>query len=95
MTDTTEDRLAKALEEQNRLLQKGDRRGGCLWNLIMVIFFGVFYLAWLAGKRLVKWTIAAARLTWAFIRWCAVTTWHGLQWAGRQVRRPFEARHAD
>lgn len=69
MTDSTEKRLAAALEEQNRLLRKADRRGGCLWNLVMVLFFGIFYLAWLVIKRLVKWTIWLVRKTWAGLRW--------------------------
>ena len=65
----TETRLAQALEEQNRLLRKADRRGGCLWNLVMVILFGVFYLAWLAIKQVVKLVLWLARTVWRFLRW--------------------------
>lgn len=85
MTDDTESRLAKALEEQNRLLRKADRRGGCLWNIVMVLLFGVFYLAWLAGKRIVKVAIWAARIIWRALVWLSARTRVALAWVVRTV----------
>lgn len=91
----TEDRLAKALEEQNRLLRKADRRGGCLWNLIMVILFGVFYLAWLVGKQVVKFVLWAARVLWALLRWIAAKTWAALSWMAAIAAKPFRKEGAN
>jgi hypothetical protein len=86
----TEDRLAAMLEEQNALLRKADRRGGCLWNLVMVLLFGVFYLAWLLVKRVWKVTVWIAVHAWRALRWASMKTWQGMKWAGRQAKRPFE-----
>jgi hypothetical protein len=72
--------LEALLAEQVRLARKADRRGGCLWNLVMLLLFGVFYLAWLAVKRLAKWTWAALVLTWAAIRWAARQVWAATVW---------------
>lgn len=76
MADDTEARLGALLEEQNRLLRKADRRGGCLWNLVMVLFFGIFYITWLIIKRLIKWVI-----------WLILTVWAGLRWLGALIMR--------
>lgn len=89
--EDTEARLAAMLEEQNRLLRKADRRGGCLWNIVMLVLFGVFYLAWLLIKRLVKWTVWAALAVWAALRWTAVHIWAGLRWSWALIVRASRA----
>lgn len=66
------DRTEELLAEQVRLLKKADKRGGCLWNLVMVVLFGFFYIAWLILKRLAKWSWWLLVTTWKGIRWCAL-----------------------
>lgn len=83
---STETELLAKLEEQNRLLRKADRRGGCLWNLVMLVLFGVFYLAWLIGKWVVKLVILAAMLVWRLLRAIGRALAAGAAWARRKVR---------
>lgn len=97
MTEPTTDHDA-LLREQVRLMQKADRRSGCLWNLVMSVLFGVFYWTWLALKRLAKWAWWTLRLVWASIRlatffvlaalaWCWEVTKLGAAWAWHQAVR--------
>lgn len=71
MTDQTTEEL---LREQLRLARKADRRGGCLWNIVMVLLFGVFYLAYMLVKQLVKLVIWTGRTLLRFMRWIGAAT---------------------
>ena len=74
MTDPDKMSTEELLREQLRLARKADRRGGCLWNIVMFILFGLFYLAWLGIKRLAKWTWWVLVFLWAATKWI----WRGL-----------------
>jgi hypothetical protein len=87
--ESTEQRIGAMLEEQNRLLQKADRRGGCLWNLVMVLVFGVFYIAWLVLKWTVQVVVAIASFTWQMIVIASLATWRALRWAATLITKPF------